>query len=147
MWWTELVKFIFLVAYHFLFAVYSNLPSVTFIFYLYSFFFHSPRWRFVVLQTEISGKYNSPLYFSFLCIFFSITLPTVRINLLFYAPWSTDVPVLLLNRPKDLVTIYATVAWDDMAPVTGTGHTQGVFRSSLLNPVGTECDSLRFEYL
>ena len=31
--------------------------------------FHSPRWRFV-LQTEISGKYNSPLYFCFLYLFF-----------------------------------------------------------------------------
>ena len=57
-----------LVAYHFLFTMYSNVPYVTFIFYLYSFFFYSPRWRFV-LQTEISGKYNSPL-FCFLSLFF-----------------------------------------------------------------------------
>ena len=64
-----LVTFIFLVAYHFLFAMYSNLANVTFIFYLNSFFFYSPRWRFV-LQTEISGKYNSPLYFCSLSLFF-----------------------------------------------------------------------------
>ena len=37
--------------------MYSNLAYVTFIFYLYSFFFHSPRWSFV-LQTAISGKYK-----------------------------------------------------------------------------------------
>ena len=34
-----------------------------------------PRWRFV-LQTDISGKYNSPIYFCFLCLFFlSLLLP------------------------------------------------------------------------
>ena len=38
-------------------VMYSNLAYVTFIFYLYLFFFFSPRWRFV-LQTEISGKYS-----------------------------------------------------------------------------------------
>ena len=66
------LTFIFLVAYHFVFATYSSLAYVTFIFYLYSFFFYSPRWRFV-LQTEISGKYNSLLYhvyFCFLSFFF-----------------------------------------------------------------------------
>ena len=67
-----LVTFIFLVAYHFLFAMYSNLAYVTFIFYLYSFFLHSPRWRFVS-QLEISGKYNSPLYFLFSFFIYSIT--------------------------------------------------------------------------
>ena len=62
-------------AYHFLFAMYSNLAFVTFIFYLYSFFFYSPRWSFV-LQTEISGKYNLPLYFCSLPLFFlSLFLP------------------------------------------------------------------------
>ena len=40
-----------------------------------SFFFHSPRWRFV-LQTEISGKYNLPLYSCFLSLFYlSLFLP------------------------------------------------------------------------
>ena len=77
-----LVTFIFLVAYHFLFAVYSNLAYVTFIFYLNSFSFYGPRWRFV-LQAEISGKCNSPLYFCSLSLFFSITLLAVRISLLF----------------------------------------------------------------
>ena len=62
--------------------MYSNLAFVTFIFYLYSFFFYSPRWRFL-LQTEISGKYNLPLYFCSLSLFFSITLPAARISLLF----------------------------------------------------------------
>ena len=56
-------------------AMYSNLAFVTFIFYLYSFFFYSPRWRFL-LQTEISGKYNLPLYFCSLSLFFlSLFLP------------------------------------------------------------------------
>ena len=36
--------------------------------YLFSVCFYSPRWRFV-LQTEISGKYNSPFYFCFLLYF------------------------------------------------------------------------------
>ena len=55
--------------------MYSNLAFVTFIFYLYSFFFYSPRWRFL-LQTEISGKYNLPLYFCSLSLFFlSLFLP------------------------------------------------------------------------
>ena len=78
------VAVIILVAYHYLFAMYSNLAYVTFILYLSSFFFYSPRCRFV-LQTEISGmhaKCNSPLYFCFL-YFFSITLPAVRIRSLF----------------------------------------------------------------
>ena len=39
----QLMTFMFLVAYHFLFAMYSNLANVTFIFYLYSLFFYSPR--------------------------------------------------------------------------------------------------------
>ena len=43
--------------------------QLLFISYLYLFFFYSPRWRFV-LQTEISGKYNSPHYFCFLSKFF-----------------------------------------------------------------------------
>ena len=34
----NLISDIFLVAYHFLFAVFSNLVHVTFILYLYSFF-------------------------------------------------------------------------------------------------------------
>ena len=38
-------------------------------------FFYSPRWRFL-LQTEISGKYNLPLYFCSLSLFFlSLSLP------------------------------------------------------------------------
>ena len=37
------MTFIFLVAYHFLFATYSNLAYVMFIVYLYSLFFYSPR--------------------------------------------------------------------------------------------------------
>ena len=41
--------------------MHSNLAYETFIFYLYSFFFKSPRWRFV-LQTETSGKYNFVLF-------------------------------------------------------------------------------------
>ena len=32
------------------------------------------------MQTEISGKHNSPPYFVLLFLFFSITLPPVRIN-------------------------------------------------------------------
>ena len=48
----ELNSFIFLVAYHFLFAMYSNLAYVKFIFYLYSFSFHSPCWRFTVLNLK-----------------------------------------------------------------------------------------------
>ena len=69
------IYLLILVAYHFLFAMYSNLAFVTFIFYLYSFCFYSPRWRFV-LQTEISGKYNLPLYFCSLSLFFlSLFLP------------------------------------------------------------------------
>ena len=83
------MTFIFLVAYHLLFVMYSNLAYVAFIFYLYSFFFHSPRWRFV-LQIEISGKYNSPLYFCFLSLFFSITLPAVRISLKFFKCGTQD---------------------------------------------------------
>ena len=62
--------------------MYSNLAFLTFIFYLYSFFFYNARWRFV-LQTEISGKYNSPLYFCSLSIFFLSLFQTVRISLLF----------------------------------------------------------------
>ena len=83
------MTFIFLVAYHLLFVMYSYLPYVAFIFYLYSFFFHSPRWRFV-LQIEISGKYNSPLSFCFLSLFFSITLPAVRISLKFFKCGTQD---------------------------------------------------------
>ena len=67
------MTFVFLVAYHFLSAMYLNLAYATFIFYLYSCFFYSPRWRFV-LQTEISGKYNSSLYFVLSLFFLSITL-------------------------------------------------------------------------
>ena len=37
----------------------------------YSFFLHSPCLRFVSVQTEISGKYNSPLYFCFIFLYFS----------------------------------------------------------------------------
>ena len=37
----------------------------------------------VSLQTEISGKYNSPPYFCFLSFIFSVTLPAVRIRVLF----------------------------------------------------------------
>ena len=70
------------VAYNFLFVMYSNLVYVTFIFYLFSLFFYSPRWRFV-LQTEKSSKYNSPLYFLFYYFIFSVSLPAVRISLLF----------------------------------------------------------------
>ena len=52
--------------------------------YLYWFFFYSrrPCWR-LVLQTEMSGKYNSPLYIFVLFLYFfifSITLPVVRIS-------------------------------------------------------------------
>ena len=65
----QLMTFIFLVAYHFLFATYSNLAYVTFIFYLYSLFFYSPCWRFV-LQTETLGKYNALFYFCFISLFF-----------------------------------------------------------------------------
>ena len=65
----QLMTFIYLVAYHFLFATYSNLAYVTFIFYLYSLFFYSPRWSFV-LQTETLGKYNALFYFCFLSLFF-----------------------------------------------------------------------------
>ena len=83
------MTFIFLVAYHLLFVMYSNLAYAAFIFYLYSFFFHSPRWRFV-LQIEISAKYNSPLYFCFLSLFFSITLPAVRISLKFFKCGTQD---------------------------------------------------------
>ena len=51
----------FLVAFHFLFTMYSNLACVTWrsnssCICIHCFFFFIPRWRFV-LQTEILGKY------------------------------------------------------------------------------------------
>ena len=46
------LTFIFLVAYHFVFATYSSLAYVTFIFYLYSFSFYSP----------VEGLYCKPKY-------------------------------------------------------------------------------------
>ena len=60
--------------------MYSNLTYVTFIFYLYSFFFYSLRSRFV-LQTEIY-RANIIHHFILLSSFFtvSITLPAVRIS-------------------------------------------------------------------
>ena len=70
------MTFIFLVAYHFLFATYSNLAYVTFIFYLYSFFFYSPCWRFV-LQTETLGKYNHIMH-HFIFVFFFHLLACCR---------------------------------------------------------------------
>ena len=47
----------------------SRIRNVHLLSVMYSFFFYSPRWRFV-LQTEISGKYNLPLYFCSLSLFF-----------------------------------------------------------------------------
>ena len=77
----QLMTFIFLVAYHFLFAMYSNLAYVTFIFYLYSLFFYSPV---EVLCCKPKHWANIMHYFIFVFFpYFSMTLAAFRISLLF----------------------------------------------------------------
>ena len=79
------MTFIFLVAYHFLFAMYSNLAYVTFIFYLYSFFFHSPASGAQTVEGLCcKPKYRAnikkaPLYFCFVlfCFFLLYQVPSL----------------------------------------------------------------------
>ena len=72
-----------LVGYHFFFVMYSNLAYVTFILYLYSFFFYSPRWRFFVGANRNIGQIIIHHLIFVIFIYFPITLPAVRISLLF----------------------------------------------------------------
>ena len=81
----------------------ENKNRGAFILYLYSFCF-SPRWRFV-LQTEISGKYNSP--FDFVSIFVSFPYISFSHSSFFKDPvycfiWYVTIAILTLTSPIDI---------------------------------------------
>ena len=81
----------------------ENKNRGAFILYLYSFCF-SPRWRFV-LQTEISGKYNSP--FDFVSIFVSFAYisfshSSFRKDPVYCFIWYVTIAILTLTSPIDI---------------------------------------------
>ena len=81
----------------------KNRGALNFILYLYSFCF-SPRWRFV-LQTEISGKYNSPFDFFSIFVSFpyiSFSHSSFRKDPVYCFIWYVTIAILTLTSPIDI---------------------------------------------